>query len=97
MMEQIIKAAEKKKKQARHQPRSKKEKLDAIRDNKAIEKAANREEEKFDLSPIVAEQTAEIVDFKSHTKVEQQLEKKPSSRLMEKLKRKRDEQFGKDE
>lgn len=97
MMEQIIKAAEKKKKQARHQPTSKKEKLDAIRDNKAIEKAANREEEKFDLSPIVAEQTAEIVDFSSHTKVEQQLEKKPSSRLMEKLKRKRDEQFGKDE
>lgn len=97
MMEQIIKAAEKKKKQARHQPTSKKEKLDAIRDNKAIEKAANREEEKFDLSPIVAEQPAEIIDFASHTKLEQQPEKKTSSRLMEKLKRKRDEQFGKDE
>lgn len=97
MMEQIIKAAEKKKKQVQHQPTSKKEKLDAIRDNKAIEKAANREEEKFDLSPIVAEQPAEIIDFASHTKLEQQPEKKTSSRLMEKLKRKRDEQFGKDE
>ncbi|WP_342442004.1 Mu transposase C-terminal domain-containing protein [Lysinibacillus sp. FSL K6-0075] len=97
MMEQIIKAAEKKKKQAQHQPKSKKEKLDAIRDNKTIEKAANREEEKFDLAPIVAEQPAEIIDFASHTKLEQQPEKKTSSRLMEKLKRKRDEQFGKDE
>lgn len=97
MMEQFIKSAEKKKKKAQHQPTSKKEKLDAIRNNKAIEKAANREEEKFDLSPIVAEQPAEIIDFASHTKLEQQPEKKTSSRLMEKLKRKRDEQFGKDE
>ncbi|WP_062197416.1 Mu transposase C-terminal domain-containing protein [Massilibacterium senegalense] len=97
MMEQIIKAAEKKKKQAQHQPTSKKEKLAAIRDNKAIEKAANREEEKFDLAPTVAEQPAEIIDFTSRTKLEQQPEKKSSSRLMEKLKRKRDEKFGKDE
>lgn len=97
MMEQIIKAAEKKKKQAQHQPTSKKEKLAAIRDNKAIEKAANREEEKFDLSPTVAEQQAEIIDFTSRAKLEQQPEKKSSSRLMEKLKRKRDEEFGKDE
>lgn len=97
MMEQIIKAAEKKKKQAQHQPTSKKEKLAVIRDNKAIEKAANREEEKFDLAPTVAEQPAEIIDFTSRTKLEQQPEKKSSSRLMEKLKRKRDEKFGKDE
>lgn len=97
MMDQIIKAAEKKKKQAQHQPTSKKEKLEAIRDNKAIEKAANREEEKFDLSPTVAEHPAEIIDLASRTLLEPQPEKKASSRLMEKLKRKRDEQFGKDE
>lgn len=97
MMEQIIKAAEKKKKQAQHKPTSKKEKLEAIRDNKAAEKFANREEEKFDLAPTIAEQPAEIIDFTSRTKLEQQPEEKPSSRLMDKLKRKRDEQFGKDE
>lgn len=97
MMEQIIKAAEKKKKQAQHQPTSKKEKLAAIRDNKAIEKVANREEEKFDLASTVADQPTEIIDFTSRTKLEQQAERKSSSRLMEKLKRKRDEQFGKDE
>ncbi|WP_339260544.1 hypothetical protein [Lysinibacillus sp. FSL K6-3209] len=47
MMDQIIKAAEQKKKQALHQPISKKEKLTAIRDNKTNEKQANREEEKI--------------------------------------------------
>lgn len=98
MMEQIIKAAEQKKKKAQHQPTSKKEKLEAIRDNKALEKQTNRQEEKFDLSPLstVAEQPAEIIELSSRTKLEPQQEKK-SSRLMGKLKRKRDEQFGKDE
>ncbi|TKI46658.1 Mu transposase C-terminal domain-containing protein [Lysinibacillus tabacifolii] len=97
MMDQIIKAAEQKKKQALYQPTSKKEKLAAIRDNKANEKQANREEEKFDLSPTVAEQTTEIIDFTSRIKLEEQPQKKSPSRLMEKLKRKRDEEFGKDE
>ncbi|MGA3599591.1 Mu transposase C-terminal domain-containing protein [Lysinibacillus agricola] len=99
MMDQIIKAAEQKKKQALHQPTSKKEKLAAIRDNKAYEKQANREEEKFDLSstPIVIEQPTEIIDFSSRIKLEEQTQKKSLSRLMEKLKRKRDEEFGKDE
>jgi len=62
-MDQIIKAAEQKKKQALHQPTSKKEKLAAIRDNKVNEKQANREEEKFDLSPTVAEHSTEIMDL----------------------------------
>lgn len=99
MMEQIIKTAEQKKKKAQHQPTSKKEKLAAIRDNKTIEKETNREEEKFDLSPTptVVGQPTEIIDFASRTQLEEQAEKKASSRLMEKLKRKRDEQFGKDE
>lgn len=97
MMNQIIKAAEQKKKQALHQPTSKKQKLAAIRDNKANEKQANREEEKFDLSPNVAEQSTEIIDFTSRIKLEEQPQKKSPSRLMEKLKRKRDEEFGKDE
>ena len=99
MMEQIIKGAEQKKKKALHQPTSKKEKLEAIRENKTNEKQANREEEKFDLSPTssIAEQPTEVIDFVSRTKLEQTVEKKSSSRLMDKLKRKRDEQFGKDE
>lgn len=69
MMDQIIKAAEQKKKKALHQPTSKKEKLAAIRDNKANEKQANREEEKFDLSltSTVAEQPTEIINFTSRT------------------------------
>ncbi|MEK4626763.1 Mu transposase C-terminal domain-containing protein [Solibacillus sp. FSL R7-0682] len=99
MMEQIIRGAEKKKKKALHQPTSKKEKLEAIRENKVNEKQVNREEEKFDLSfpSSVAEQPTEVIDFVSRTKLEEQKEEKSPSRLMEKLKRKRDEEFGKDE
>ncbi len=97
MMDQIIKAAEQKKKQALHQPTSKKGKIAAIRDNKANEKQANREEEKFDLSPTVAEQPTEIIDFTSRIKLEEKPQKKSPSRLMEKLKKKRDEEFRKDE
>lgn len=97
MMDQIIKSAVKRKKQATHQPKSKKEKLEAIRDNKNFEKEANRNKERFDLTPTVAEHSSEIIDFAAGTKLEEQPPKKSSSRLMEKLKKKRDEQLGKDD
>lgn len=97
MMEQIIKGAVQKKKNALHRPTSKKEKLASIRENKANEKQMNREKEKFDLSPAVTEQDTEIIDFTSKTKSEEQPEKKSSSRLMEKLKQKRDEEYDKNE
>lgn len=45
----------------------------------------------------IAEQPTEVIDFVSRTKLEEQKEEKSPSRLMEKLKRKRDEEFGKDE
>ncbi|WP_413491187.1 Mu transposase C-terminal domain-containing protein [Brochothrix thermosphacta] len=97
MMDQIIKSAVKRKKQVTHQPTSKKEKLEAIRDNKKIEKEANRNTEKFDLTPTVAEHSPEIIDFESGTKLEEPPPQKSSTRLMEKLKKKRDEQLGKDD
>ncbi|GLC89708.1 Mu transposase C-terminal domain-containing protein [Lysinibacillus piscis] len=97
MMDQIIKVAEQKKRKAQHQPTSKKEKLATIRNNKTIEKEANRAEEKFDLTSTVIEQPTEIIDFVSRIKLEEQSKKKSPSRLMEKLRRKRDEEFGKDE
>jgi len=96
MMEQIIKTAKEKKKNTLYKPTSKKEKLDAIRDNKENEKQINREEEKFDLSPPVKDEDAEIIDFATRKKIEEQPVKKGTSRLMEKLKRKRDEELGKD-
>ncbi|USK62283.1 Mu transposase C-terminal domain-containing protein [Peribacillus asahii] len=97
MMDQIIKEAVQKKKKELHQPTSKKEKLAAIRENKAHEKRVNREGEKFDLSPLVTEQVTELIEFTSKTKLEEQPEKKSSSRLLEKIKRKRDEAYGKNE
>lgn len=96
MMEQIIKSAKEKKKNTLYKPTSKKEKLDAIRDNKENEKQINREEEKFNLSPPVKSEEVEIIDFTTKKKIEEQPAKKGTSRLMEKLKRKRDEELGKD-
>ncbi|MGF0004693.1 Mu transposase C-terminal domain-containing protein [Bacillus altitudinis] len=96
MMEQIIKTAKEKKKNTLYKPTSKKQKLDAIRDNKENEKQINRQEEKFDLSPSVKDEDAEIIDFATRKKIEEQPVKKGTSRLMGKLKRKRDEELGKD-
>jgi hypothetical protein len=97
MMNEIIKKAEKKKRQSFHQPTSKKEKIASIRDNKHKEKKLNRDEEKFDLSPVVTNDKADIIDFATKEKVHVVTSKKSSSRLMEKLKKKRDEEFGKGE
>jgi hypothetical protein len=97
MMNEIIKKAEKKKKQSFNQPTSKKEKIVSIRDNKHTEKQLNRVEEKFDLSLAVVSDQPDIIDFVTKEKVQDDIPKKSSSRLMEKLKKKRDEKFGKDE
>lgn len=94
-IEKIIKKAEKNKKQSFNQPTSKKAKIASIRDNKDVEKQLNRENEKFDLSPAEVSETAEVIDFSTKEKVEDGSLKKSSSRLMDKLKKKRDEEFGK--
>lgn len=97
MMDEIIKKAEKKKKQSFNQPTSKKEKIASIRDNKLTEKQLNREEEKFDLTPAVVSDQADVIDYVTKEKVQDDKSEKSSSRLMEKLKKKRDETFGKNE
>ncbi|MFS0661070.1 Mu transposase C-terminal domain-containing protein [Niallia alba] len=95
-LEEIIKKAVKNKKQSFNQPTSKKAKIAAIRDNKDVEKQLNRETEKFDLSPNKVSEAAEVIDFVTKEKIDETPPKKSSSRLMEKLKKKRDEEFGKD-
>jgi hypothetical protein len=95
-LEEIIKKAVKNKKQSQNQPTSKKARIAAIRDNKDVEKQLNRESEKFDLSPDKVSESAEVIDFATKEKVDDTPPKKSSSRLMEKLKKKRDEEFGKD-
>lgn len=96
MLEDIINKAKKKKKQSRHQTTSKKEKLGSIRDNKIIEKELNRQVELFDLESAQVNQKASIIDFATKEKVEEETPKKSSSRLMDKLRKKRDEEYGKD-
>jgi hypothetical protein len=92
MMEQIIKTAKGKKKSKVYKSVSKKEKLDAIRDNKGQEKQLNRQEEKFDLSPSNEIKDTEVIVLETKKEKPQS---KSNSRLMEKIKRKRDEEFGK--
>lgn len=94
-MEDIIKKAVKNKKQSFNPPTSKKAKIASIRDNKDVEKQLNRESEKFDLSNESVGEEAEIIDFTTQEKVEDAPQNKSTSRLMEKLKKKRDEEFGK--
>lgn len=96
-MDEIIKKAKKKKQQSLNESTSKREKIASIRENKNMEKQLNRQQEKFDLSPSAVSEKAEIIDFSTKEKVQSELSKKSSSRLMEKLKKKRDEKFGKDE
>ncbi|MED3782559.1 hypothetical protein P4560_19035, partial [Heyndrickxia sporothermodurans] len=75
------------------QPVSKSEKLKDIRVNRQAEKLVNREVEKFDLTEKLKSQPAQVVEFiKKETPLTTQ---KSSSRLMDKLRKKRDEQFGK--
>ncbi|HHB2094542.1 TPA: Mu transposase C-terminal domain-containing protein, partial [Bacillus cereus] len=96
-MDEIIKKAKKKKQQSLNESTSKREKIASIRENKNTEKQLNRQQEKFDLSPAAVSEKAEVIDFSTKEKVQSELSKKSSSRLMEKLKKKRDEKFGKDE
>ncbi|ASS91885.1 Mu transposase C-terminal domain-containing protein [Aeribacillus pallidus] len=96
MLEDIINKAKKKKKQSQHQPRSKREKLASIRDNKAIEKELHRQLEQFDLESELVDQKGSVIDFATKGKIEEDTPKKSSSRLMDKLRKKRDEEFEKD-
>lgn len=96
MLEDIINKAKKKKKQSQHQPTSKREKLASIRDNKAIEKELHRQLEQFDLESELVDQKGSVIDFATKGKIEEDTAKKSTSRLMDKLRKKRDEEFEKD-
>lgn len=94
-IEQIIKNAKTKKKNTKYKPASKKEKLASIRDNRAMEKEANRAEEQFDLDSNTIQQNTEVIEFTSINKSEEQKITRPTSRLLEKIKQKRGEEYGK--
>lgn len=94
-IDDIIKKA--KKSNTKSKTTSKKEKLSSIRDNRLIEKEVNRAKEIFDLDSNVSHENTEVIEFDSIAKIEEQTEVKASSRLLEKIKRKRDEAYGKEE
>lgn len=94
-IEEIVKQAMKDKKQSVTQPINKSEKLRDIRLNRQIEKVSNREGEKFNLIDKPDEEQVEVIDFETKEKIDNSPQKKSPSRLMQKLKKKRDEEFGK--
>ena len=94
-IESIIKKAVKQKKANANVSATKGEKIKDIRVNKKAEKAMNRQKESFDLNQNKKESPAQVVSIeKENEEVEQS---KTSSSLMEKLRKKRDEEFGKDQ
>lgn len=94
-IESIIKKAVKQKKANANVSATKGEKIKDIRVNKKAEKAMNRQKESFDLNQNKKESPAQVVSIeKENEKVQQS---KTSSSLMEKLRKKRDEEFGKDQ
>ncbi|HJV15934.1 MAG TPA: transposase, partial [Bacillales bacterium] len=96
-IESIIKQAVKQKKEAPFHPVNKSEKLKDIRVNRQAEKLVNREVEKFDLTEKLKSQHAQIVEFTKKDATPPSTTQKSSSRLMGKLRKKRDEHFGKDD
>lgn len=94
-IESIIKQAVKQKKETETQLTSKAEKLKDIRTNRQAEKLMNREGEKFVLAEKPKLESAQVVEF-TNKKTAASPTQKSSSRLMGKLKKKRDEEFEKD-
>ncbi len=93
-IESIIKEAVIQKKKTINLNQTKSEQIKNIRVNRQVEKLVNRQDEKFDLGPEKKQQKAQIVKF---TKEESEPKTQPISRLMAKLRKKRDEELGKDD
>ncbi|MDM5334476.1 Mu transposase C-terminal domain-containing protein [Ureibacillus composti] len=94
-IESVIKQAKTEKKQTNDPNVSKAEKVKNIRANRQAEKIMNREEEKFDLLEKPIRDTGEVVEFTKKNSDIIETPKKSSSRLMDKLRKKRDEEYGK--
>lgn len=95
-IESIIHQAKKEKKQTAPSNISKTEKVKNIKLNRQAEKMINREEEKFDLIEKTVRDTSQVIKFNQKNTEVVETSKKSTSRLMDKLRKKRDEEFGKD-
>jgi len=91
-IELIIKEATNQKKNMLNLNQTKAEKLKNIKVNRQAEKLMNRQDEKFDLDVGKKSGKAEVVSFNK-----KETNHHSSSRLMTKLRKKRDEQLGKDD
>lgn len=95
-IESIIHQAKKEKTQTAPSNVSKTRKVKNIRVNRQAEKMINREEEKFNLIEKTIIETGQVIEFAQKNSDVEENPKKSTSRLMDKLRKKRDEELGKD-
>lgn len=92
-IEKIVKEAKKEKQQSISYEHSKSKKLKGIKNNRAVEKEVNRVVETFDLGEVNIEdkKVATIIELPITNKKNETAELTGKARLMDKLKKKRDE------
>ncbi|MFT9849997.1 hypothetical protein [Aneurinibacillus sp. REN35] len=95
VIEEIVKRAKKEKKKVERKGMNKSEKLKDIRINRQGEKIVNQQKEKFDLTLNGEEKKAEVISIETREKANE-FKYSTNSRLMEKLRKKRDEGFEKE-
>ncbi|MFJ7408238.1 MULTISPECIES: Mu transposase C-terminal domain-containing protein [unclassified Lysinibacillus] len=94
-IQSIIKQATKEKKDSEVIHISKSEYLKDIRANRQAEKLMNRQRENFDLTSVTNQMKANVIDSNVKENPQEEIPMKHGSRLMEKLRRKRDEEYEK--
>lgn len=95
-IEEIVKKASYEKRRDDIDNISKTEKLKNIRINRQAEKSLNRKVEKFDLTPEIEQTEHKVFNFETKLEINNKNDQNKNSRLMKKLKKKRDEEFGKE-
>jgi hypothetical protein len=93
-IEKIVKAAKKESSKEVDRSVSKNKKLQGIKSNRAVEKEINRAKEAFVIGEEKADTLAEVIELPKLSEEPEAKEGSSKDRLMEMLKRKRDERRG---
>lgn len=95
-IDNIIKKAKKEKENSTNGIQSKNKRLKNIRNNRAVEKEINREKEAFKLGEVTEENNkmAEVIELPRHKEPQKKDEDAGKARLMDKLRKKRDQNRG---
>ncbi|WP_077706556.1 Mu transposase C-terminal domain-containing protein [Virgibacillus dokdonensis] len=89
----VIKKAKSEKDKVKYNGQSNAQKLKGIQNNKAFEKEINRESEQFDLAEEDNTKPADVINVHEHLHEKNAQSNSYESRILEKLRKKRDEDF----